>query len=126
MEFRRRRCPTNSPPSCAPLAHLGAGALPQEARHLLANDLARRVAGSILRQQGQAVGQDVESGQWQAGRATAAALSGGGGGGGWAVWHPRRALKLACTRLMMALVRPLGASMAWAGGGRGGRWVRGA
>lgn len=49
----------------------------------------------------------------------AAAAAGGHGG-------TRRALKLACTRLMMAWVRGLGASMAWAGGKRGGRWVRGA
>ena len=45
---------------------------------------------------------------------------------GWAPRHLLRALKLACTRLMMAWVRASGDAMACGRGEKGGRRVRGA
>lgn len=48
------QCPTDSRvgAGCGAPTHLGAGALPQEAGHLLADDLARCIAGGILQRGG--------------------------------------------------------------------------
>ena len=92
-------------------AHLGAAARLQEALHLLGNDLARRIGCGILHAGAREVGRQ------RLGQQAAGSAPGSGGGGGWR----RRALKLACSFLMMACVAALKPASMSAGLARPGR-----